>query len=57
VTLEKSTNGLLNVRQTVTGLNPGTLYHYQVCGYGDNVNAPGLCRSRSHVVRSLVTRS
>ena len=45
VTFGHSTNGLLDVHQTVTGLNPGTLYHYQLCGYGDNVNAPGLCMS------------
>ncbi len=45
VTYGKSTNGFLDIHQTVTGLNPGTLYHYQVCGYGDTVNPPGACVS------------
>src|SRR5687768_3019120 len=38
------TNGFTDFQQTVTGLTPDTLYHYQFCGYGDrNIAQPGLC--------------
>jgi hypothetical protein len=40
-----STNGYFDFSQTVTGLTPGALYHYQVCGYGDGIDPPGLCVS------------
>lgn len=39
-----NTNGYVDVRQAVTGLAPNTVYHSQLCGYGDsNVAAPGVC--------------
>ena len=34
--------------QTVNGLSPNTLYHYQVCGYGDGVQPPGACISPAY---------
>ena len=34
----------VKVRQRITELVPGELYHYQFCGYGDaSVEMPGLC--------------
>ncbi|MDP9792695.1 hypothetical protein J2S43_001207 [Catenuloplanes nepalensis] len=39
-----NTNGFVTVTEAITGLTPGTLYHSQFCGFGDdNVAAPGLC--------------
>lgn len=39
-----NTGGFVTVTEAVTGLTPGTLYHSQFCGFGDNnVAAPGLC--------------
>jgi predicted small secreted protein len=35
----------LDFAQTVSGLVPNTLYHYQLCGYGDGVGQPGICVS------------
>jgi hypothetical protein len=37
-------NGYVDVSQAVSGLTPDTLYHAQLCGYGDsNVGQPGIC--------------
>ncbi len=34
----------VDFNQAVSGLQPDTLYHYQLCGFGDtNVGQPGLC--------------
>jgi hypothetical protein len=38
-----NTNGTFPFTQTVTGLSPGTLYHYQFCGKGDDLPPPGGC--------------
>jgi len=44
VTANVPTNGFTDFQQTVTGLTPDTLYHYQFCGYGDrNIAPPGRC--------------
>ncbi len=44
VTVNASTGGMIDFKQTVTGLTPDTFYRYQFCGYGDtNVAQPGLC--------------
>ena len=37
-------NGYADVSQPISGLTPNTLYHAQLCGYGDsNVSQPGIC--------------
>jgi hypothetical protein len=39
-----NTNGAVEVKQVVTGLAANTLYHAQLCGYGDRALAPpGIC--------------
>lgn len=36
--------GFADVKQEITGLTPDTIYHAQLCGYGDrNVAQPGVC--------------
>lgn len=36
--------GYADVSQVITGLTPNTVYHSQLCGYGDrNVARPGVC--------------
>lgn len=44
VTVNADTGGMIDFKQTVTGLTPDTFYRAQFCGYGDsNVAQPGLC--------------
>lgn len=42
----EDSDGQRVVTARLTGLRPNTLYHYQVCGYGDGVQPPGACLGR-----------
>ncbi len=43
------------IQQAISGLQPGGIYHYQLCGYGDsNLAQPGLCTGQDG--GNLITR-